>query len=648
MIDDDRYARLRQIEALLAAGHARDGLQAAEQALRASPFSADVLNLAGLCAATLGEYAQAEGFWLRSIAADPDSPRTLFNLGLVSEKLQRIVQAEQYYRRALALDPDSAAAHANLGALLMSTEQNKEAEQHCRRAIEIAPDHAAAHFNLGVLLTEARVGEAEHHFREVIRLDPRNAPAFFHLGVVLAGSDRHDEAEACYRKAAAITPGYAMTYNNLGLLLVKRRRYGEAEPCYHRAMLLDPAAAGVVSNLGLLLEATGRERGAGRCYRRAVAMQPALAVAHSNLGVLLSQDERKEEAEACLRRALNAEPDNPVPRLNLGCLLLGQGRFAQGWCHYEARLDPALPESYQNTTPPQAAFPRWQGESLEGRSLLVWPEQGLGDIVQFCRYLPLLKRRGASHITLVCQPTLLPLVETLAGVGTVLPFTGIEMPLAPHDYWTYPLSLPLHCHEERDIVPAALPYLRAAPERLAKWAPRLPQNGLRVGLAWKGNPQHPNDAERSLSDLAVLAPLWSVAGVSFVSLQKGGAENEARQPPAGQPLLALGHLLDDFGDTAAVVAQLDLVISVDTSVAHVAGALAIPCWVLLPHRRCDWRWLRARSDSPWYPDVMRLFRQARGGGWAPVVAAVRAALAEKAAQFAARRPRGGDPAPDRG
>ncbi len=241
--------------------------------------------------------------------------------------------------------------------------------------------------------------------------------------------------------------------------------------------------------------------------------------------------------------------------------------------------------------------------------------------MQFVRYTAELKRRGAATVRVQCRPPLAELLATATGVDGVV---GSERPPA-HDFWVFALSLPHLLAARLDTIPAALPYVRAGADRLATWAPRLPP-GPRIGLVWKGSPDHANDAQRSLGSLSALAPLWSVPGVSFVSLQHGLAGDEAQELAGAQPLWHLGGAIADFADLAAVVAQLDLVICVDTAVAHVAGALGQPVWVMLPAARTDWRWLEGRTDSPWYPGVMRLWRQAHPGAWAPVVDRIAQAL----------------------
>jgi hypothetical protein len=253
----------------------------------------------------------------------------------------------------------------------------------------------------------------------------------------------------------------------------------------------------------------------------------------------------------------------------------------------------------------------------------MWIEQGLGDQVQFVRYAPLLKKRGVSHITVLCHPALKSLFETVEGVDAVVTNPN-TVPL--HDYWSLFMSLPLYFATTVQTIPARTPYILPLRERMERWRKKLPRDGLRVGLVWKGNAAHSNDASRSLPAISALSPLWSVPGVTFISLQKGQGEDEAIRPPVGQPLTPLGHEICDIADTAAIVAQLDLTICVDTVVAHVAGALGKPCWVMLPLFNTDWRWLKDRSDSPWYPKGMRLFRQTKLDDWTEVIEEVTTAL----------------------
>jgi hypothetical protein len=326
---------------------------------------------------------------------------------------------------------------------------------------------------------------------------------------------------------------------------------------------------------------------------------------------------RESEAEQCYRTAMQLDGSYSKARFNLSYVLLRQGRLEEGWRCLEAR-------EWYDALARHFTCPRWRGEALTGKSVLIGIEAGHGDMIQFCRYAVVLKAMGAIRIAVVCHPGLKQLFGTLSGVDEVFAFEEDALS-SGWDFWTPPLSLPHYCHTRMNNIPAPIPYLAADPARVKMWAPSLPASGVRVGLVWKGSPRFENDADRSLSSLDMLAPLGAVAGTQFVSLQKGPGEEEARHPPDGLSLLALGSRLENFADTAAVVANLDLVIGVDTAVVHLAGAMGKPCWVMLPDYRTDWRWLVDRSDSPWYPH-MRLFRQPTEGGWPPVIAAVVDAL----------------------
>ncbi|HEX5125698.1 MAG TPA: hypothetical protein VFW00_03075, partial [Rhodocyclaceae bacterium] len=376
-------------------------------------------------------------------------------------------------------------------------------------------------------------------------------------------------------------------------------------------------------NLGVLLAGAKRFSEAEAAYGQAIALAPESAVGWSNLGVLHACMKQEVEAERCYRMAMTLDAHYAMARFNFSYLLLRQGRFEEGWHCFEAR-------NWYAALATHFACPRWRGESLVGKSLVIGYEAGYGDMIQFCRYANVLKGQGVATITMLCHPGLKTLFATLESVDSVISLDE-HIPASGWDFWTPLLSLPYYCNTRIESIPASIPYLSAVPDRIAKWAALLPDSGLRVGLVWKGNPLFENDADRSLPSLHVLAPLCSVAGVRFVSLQKGAGEEDAICPPAGLPITNVGSQLKDFADTAAVVANLDLVICVDTAVAHLAGVLGKPCWVLLPAYKTDWRWLADRTDSPWYPNGMKLFRQSTMGDWSSVVAEVADALARLAA-----------------
>lgn len=479
-----------------------------------------------------------------------------------------------------------------------------------------------------------RLPEAEAAYRQALALKPDYAEACNNLGLLLQSSGRLPEAEAVFRRAVELRPAYPDAHHNLGNLLKDSGRPVDAEATYRRALALKPDYAEAHNNLGILLKRDGRLAEAEATYRRALALQPDRAEIHNNLGIMLKTNLRLAEAEAAHRRALELNPGYVEARLSLCLLLLSTQRYTEAWPLYESRY---APERKTVAVPfPSLPWPQWQGESLAGKSLLIWPEQGFGDYIQFVRYAPLLKARGVSRLTLLCRAPLVPLLKTVEGVDAVV---TDEAAVAAHDCWCFVMSLPLHFSVAADTLgEVPLPYVHALPERVARWRERLPAARRKVGLVWKGSAGHGNDGNRSLPGLASLAPLWSVPGITFVSLQKGSGEEEAAQPPAGQPLAALGGLMEDFADTAAIVSQLDLVVCVDTAVAHLAGALGKPCWVLLPVIDTDWRWGLEGTDSAWYPSL-RLFRQAEGEDWCRVIAEVAAALGEWAHPPAKRPPR---------
>ncbi|MBF0506839.1 MAG: tetratricopeptide repeat protein [Nitrospirae bacterium] len=425
---------------------------------------------------------------------------------------------------------------------------------------------------------------AESSFREAVRISPDFAEACSNLGLLLDKRGMTENAEFYYRRSIALNASYSQTHLNFGVFLANLKRFEEAEAAYNRAIMLNPESPAAWSNKGALYT----------CMRR------------------------EEEAEQCLRAALNLDAGYTKARFNLSYLLLRQGRFEEGWYCLESR-------KWYGPMAAYFACPRWQGEDISGKSLLIGIEAGHGDMIQFCRYAGVLKAQGVSQITMICHPALKTLFTTLDGVDTVISCDE-KIPVSGWDFWTPPLSIPYYCKTRIDSIPADIPYLQALPDRIAKWKSFIPADDVRVGLVWRGSPNFENDADRSIPGLNLLAPLWAVSNVRFISLQKGAGEDEAGRPPAGLSLIHLGSGMADFADAAAIVASLDLVICVDTAIAHLAGALGKPCWVLLPDYKTDWRWLTGRKDSPWYPGVMRLFRQPEMGNWTAVIAEVGVAL----------------------
>ncbi len=466
--------------------------------------------------------------------------------------------------------------------------------------------------------------------------DLEEARRLFLEGCCLMAESAPQEAEVCFREALRLDPEFAEAHANLGLLLDEEGKTAEAERQYRRALSLAPDLGRTRLNLGVLLANQKRFLEAEAAYMSALELTPDSPAAWSNLGVLQACRKEEEEAERSYRRALELDPGYRLASFNLSYLLLRQGQFAEGWSRLEARnwyhaLERVLPA------------PRWRGEPLQGRSLLIGFEAGYGDMIQFCRYANVAKERGAAKITVICHPALKRLFGTLAGVDELFAFDE-PIPDGGWDFWTPPLSMPLYCGTRLDSIPGKIPYLAAEESLVERWSRRLFRESLprelRVGLVWRGNPCFENDDQRSLPSLTTLEPLGSIQGIRLFSLQKGAGEEGLLESPPLLPLVDLGPEITDFADTAAIVVNLDLIITVDTAVAHLAGALAKECWLLLPEFKPDWRWLTGRSDSPWYPGVIRIFRQPEMGEWKTVVGEVREALVSRAESRETKRTQG--------
>ncbi|WP_454807278.1 tetratricopeptide repeat protein [Paraburkholderia fungorum] len=595
------------------------------------PGQADAHNNLGTVLYGLGYKDEAEAAYRQAVTLHPGYAQAHYNHAIVLHELHRLHEAEAAYRHALIGLPAHAEAYNNLGNVLMGLGRVDDADTAYRQALTLKPQYPEALNNLGGALKAAlRLPEAELACRLALAIRPDYPEAHLNLGAVLADLKRLPEAEAAYRQAIAHRPDYAEAHYNLGLALSNLERLAEAETAYREAIRCGPAIVHAYNNLGCVLRLLDRLPEAIEAFSQALALRPDLAEAHYNVGTALAQLKQLPEAEAAYRRALALRPDYGDARFGLAVLLLGMGRFEEGWRLYECRYD--QPGFVHHKTRSMLSCPQWQGDTLAGKSLLVWQEDGLGDMLQFGRYFALLKAQGAAHIAFACAPALHRLMVAVDGIDAVLDHdTALaRVAASTYDCWTSLLSAPLHLRTTVDTIPRAL-RLAAEPSLVEKWRPILETMppGRKIGLVWKGNPKHHNDANRSIPTLTTLAPLWSVPGIGFVSLQKGQGEDEARNPPAGQPLLELGSMVNDFADTAAIIEQLDLVICVDTSAAHLAASLGKPCWVMLPEKDIDWRWMHGRSDSPWYPHTLRLFRRAAGEAWPVTVERVRQACVER-------------------
>jgi len=471
---------------------------------------------------------------------------------------------------------------------LLAAGRYQEAEVAYTRALEHAPNDARLYYQLGISLWEQqRFAEAERAHRQALKLEPKSAEAHCELGNALLSQGQADDAVAAFELALRLRPKFAEAHSGLARALIELRRPEEA---------------------------------LGRC-RRALALAPANWEYHVVLGNALRELQRFDDAIGAFRRAVALAPSAKAAaaKYNLAFVLLCAGDLQAGWPLYEARLEVNAGNWLPREKPAFEAA-GWKGEELSGKRIVVWPEQGYGDAIYFARYVPLLKALG-GHVTLACPAPLHALFESLRGVDAVV--TTEESSRGDYDYWVHVGSIPAYLPGPASLR-SDLPYLHADTTRAQTWKQRLPDKGFTVGLCWKGRPEFGHDRFRSLPSFSVLRPLWDVRDVSYVSLQKGVDENIPA--PADQPMQQIGREFRDFADTAAALAGVDLLISSDTAIVHLAGALGRPVWLLVPSYHADWRWPRKGSQCASYPGVMRLFHQGGDGSWEKAVTAMRDAL----------------------
>ncbi|HSZ54764.1 MAG TPA: tetratricopeptide repeat protein [Tepidisphaeraceae bacterium] len=635
-----------------AAGRLREAEVRLREILAAHPAHAPSLHLLGLIAHRTGHFAAAADLMRQAAAAEPANPEFHNHLGLVllllGEVDQAIVQFRRvnevepgfadsrnslgaalkrkghveeaiiWYREALRLRPRFPEASNNLGTALLAQGKLQEAIEAFGGAIAARPDYAEALSNLGnALRLNSQSAAAIQALQKAAAIRPELPEIHYNLGLAFQADRKFAEAEQSYRKALALRPDYADALNNLGNVLEETSRFSEAIGAYRQVLSLRPDLPEAHNNLGTSLRQTGALEQAIGEFRKAVELRPAFFEAYSNLGNALAEAGTLQEAEAAFGRSLAIKPGYAEAAWNLGLLWLLRGDFERGWDAYELRHQAKVDLRFSGTgtlsfgLDPEFVRSFWNGGELKGDRILLLGEQGFGDTLHFIRYAPLVARRGGK-VRLLCQPGLRRLltgqlgIEQIVEVGEALPEFDVCCPL---------MSLPHVFRTRIDTMPAEVPYLTIDPSRSQRWRERIERlpRRLDVGLVWAGNPTYRNDRNRSIS-LAALSPLAKAEGARFFSLQKGEAARQAQQAPAGMEIVDWTAELIDFSDTAALIDNLDLVISVDTAVAHLAGALGRPVWMLLPLTP-DWRWMLGREDSPWYP-TMRLFRQPEWGDWA--------------------------------
>ncbi len=532
----------------------------------------DAMHLLGLIVSEQGEHEQAIRLIGRASQLRPDTPLYLANLGLALRRAGKLEEAVDRYQRAIELQPGNASTHFKLGSALRDLRLIPEAEQAYRSATALDPGHLEAHYEHANTLHQLnRYAEAIDEYRLVIGLDPLHAEAHFNLAVTLMLEQRIEEAENAYRRALELHPDHAQAFNNLGHILQAKGRFEEALQCYRQSLRINPSYIEAHYNLGVALQGVDRIEESAEAYRNVLALDSCHVDAINNLGSLHLALNELPEAIECYQRAVDLSPEHHDAPWNLGLAHLVLGHWEEGWKGYEwrFRMNPKLRKDLPK--------PQWRGEPLQGKTVLLVAEQGLGDTLQFVRYRHELEKRGAKAL-LDVQERLKPLLGTCAD--------------EPYDYYAHMMSLPGLVGGE---ILAQIPYLSVPPADLGP--------GFKVGLCWSGNAAYKNNRLRSMLEQDTL-PLRNIEGLRLFDLQQKDG--------------------DTLVGTASMVAALDLVITVDTMIAHLAGALGRPVWNMLCFA-ADWRWMLDREDSPWYPN-MRLFRQTSRGDWEGVVMRVREEL----------------------
>jgi tetratricopeptide (TPR) repeat protein/ADP-heptose:LPS heptosyltransferase len=634
------------------AGRFEEAVRCCREILQTDPHNVAAAHLCGCASLDAGNIAAAVGILERTAQAQPESAQAQFDFAQALQAAGRFPDATVSYRRAVSLKPDLAPAWHGLGVVLRRIQNWSDAAGAFRRACELAPGSIEHFLALGfVLLEQKDWPQAESVFLHSQDLDRSNGDAAYGLGLALKGALRFAEAADAFKKALVARPHYLEALFNLGSVSVSLERWDDAIDALQEAASLAQASPEILENLGNVLWSQRRFNEAVSAHSEAVRLRPDHASNHINLGNALLSLLRFEEATASFKKALALSPKNASALCSLGNAALAQNRLDEALGHYREALavHPEHPHAAFNQSlalllkgelnagwpgyelrwalkqkvvaePP---LPKWTGEqALAGKSILVFSEQGLGDTIQFVRYLPLLQAQGAT-VTLRVQPALHPLLSCLEGVRLV----STDSDTLPHfDTYCLLLSLPFAFRTDLATIPSPGSYLRASTEKIGQWRSRLVDIGSpKIGIVCSGNAAHRNDHNRSIP-LELFSPLAVQLGTRLLLLQKEIREEDRNTLTASNHFVFPADGLEDFSDTAAIIAQLDLVITIDSAIAHLAGALGKPVWTLLPFAP-DWRWMLDRYDSPWYSS-MRLFRQKRPGDWTAPLESVQQELAK--------------------
>ena len=600
--------------ALQALGQWEQVVDCLDHAIGVQPDHASAHYTRGVALQELGRPADAIASYDHALRLQPQYAQAWANRGIALKEVQQVDAAIESYTHAVQCNPQDAQSYYNRAIAFQERGQRAAAVASYDLAIGLAPGFAPAHFNRGLALMEQSQWEAcIAAFDQTIALAPDFCDAYSNRGIALQALGSLQAAVDSYDQAIGIHPLSAQAYNNRGVALKDLKRTAMAVTSFEMAIAIHPGFYEAHNNQGNALRELHQTQAAIASYSAAIRLKPDFAQAYSNRGIAYKELQQLDAALTNYDQAIALEPDYADAYWNKGIALLLDGDFARGWPLYEWR------HKALESTHPQRQFdqPLWLGQgSLQGKTLLLHSEQGLGDTLQFIRYAPLLAAQGA-RVVVELPRALMVLLADMQGVSQ---FIEQGQALPAYDYHCPLLSLPLAFGTTLDNIPAPAAYVRSLPSKRAQWAATLgAKAGLRIGIAWSGSTGHKNDHNRSITLAELLQHLPT--GPQYISLQKELREVDQATLQANPQLRHFGPDLADFTDTAALCDLMDLVISVDTSVAHLSAALGQTTWVLLPYSP-DWRWLLERSDSPWYPSA-RLYRQDRSMRWAGVLQRLR-------------------------
>jgi tetratricopeptide (TPR) repeat protein len=614
LADYPDHAQLHYLLGLIAyqSGNHTRALDYITKAINCDPYYPIYYNGLGDVFKAQGDLKKATACYQKAVQLEPDSVEANFNLGSIHHDQLQFEEAIYYFLKTVQVKPDLTEAHYNTGLAYQAMDKLDEAIASYDKAIHIKPDYPEAHNNKGKALKDKGDLEAALTcFQRAIQLKQDFAEPYFNLGDVLATLGKMEAAIENYRLALRYRPNMIEAYNNLANVLKKRGDLDAAIENYRQVLRLKPDLAEAHYNLGSTLRLKEAFGEATAHLQQALQLKAGYAEAYNNLGLTYKEQGNLDQAIESFSRALQIKPQLAEAHWNRSFTYLLNANFRDGWPDYEWRFQQAR---WKTLYPHRYNGPRWDGKTCPDKTIFIHDEQGLGDTLQFVRYIPAVKSH-CRKVIFETRKSLIPLLQGFPGIDRFI-IRSAKQPVSENwDFYTPLLSLPKIFGTDLETIPADGPYINADAGKVAYWGNRLTGRRFKVGIVWAGRPLHTNDRNRSCK-LNQFYPFSKIPGIQLIGLQKGDAAAQTQHMPEEIPLTNYGEEFEDFSDTAGLIENLDLVISVDTAVAHLAGAMGKPVWVLLPFVP-DWRWMMDREDSPWYP-TMRLFRQKTHGDWGPV------------------------------